>query len=223
MKELTLEFTSQLKDQLVNNSIKGCLPILENLEVRAKGYYNFFGESAVPFGTDDYFSDFMLGRFNDVPFFTIKHSLFSRFDKHNLKNPLEDLLSSSDYRLLKKQNTEIKDYGWCGGLTYLPIENIEKEKCSKFALELMTFFLCHSFLTSSPSGLVVTANLKAKIDHYLIKCGFEAASSPHVIHKELSNNPAQIMILRRPTAYMTNIYEKYSSYNTNIQTYKKAA
>jgi hypothetical protein len=215
MEKLTLEFTTQLKDQLIENSTQECLPMLENLEVRAKGYFNFFGGKAVPFSPDDYFSNFMLARYNGKPFLTVKFSPFNFYKDHSLKNPVEQLYTETQTAKILDQYPDFKQMGWSGGFTYIPIDQIETRAMSTLAKELSAFFLYHSLISHSPKGVVLTANLKANIDVFLEKCGFVAPDIPTIIHNELNNNPAKLLILKEASDYMLSCYQKYIHLITN--------
>jgi hypothetical protein len=221
MEKLTLEFTTQLKDQLVKKNIIETLPILENLEVRAKGYHNFFGDIAVPFGTDDYFADFMLAKYDGKPFFTIKHTTFASYTKYNINNPIKGLVADeSDYNNLSDQLNISDKSSWIGGLTYLKLEGVDNRFLQKLSMELTLFFVQYVLFNNKPKNIIVTANIRANFHTFLQKEGFIQTDHPHVIHPELGNNAAAIMSINHTNQALLDNYYKY---NINELTTKKAA
>lgn len=211
MEKLTLEFTTQLKESLINNEVKHSLPILENLEIRAKGYNNFFGDIALPFGVDDYFADFMLAKYDGKPFFTIKHTTFGHYKKYNLKNPIESLMSKeNNYQKISNDLNINNQSSWIGGLTYLKHDGFDSKFIKKISLELTLLFVQHILFKKRPTNIIVTANLKANFNIFLHEYGFQQLDHPNVIHPELGNNEAAIMSINQTNQLLLDNYYKYN-------------
>lgn len=217
MGNLRIKLLTNLQKKLVDTSLSECTDYFKNLEIRAKGYQSFFGDKVIPFSPDDFFCTYILGHLGESPFFTLKYSSFHDYQFRNMVTPPESLLSDRDLSTLK---TFVKDYdtlGWVGGLTYLITHHEDKKNTGRIAKELTAFFICYSLKNYSPNGIIVTANLKAKFDQFLFKCGFEAPNIDLVIHKELDNNPAQLLYLTEPSQYMLDCYYKYLELLTPVR------
>lgn len=208
---LSLILSSHLKDQLVHHQTKDSLHILENLEVRAKGYHQFFGPKAVPFDRDDFFCQFLLAKYQTQAFFTVKHTSLSQYQNYNLTHPLEQVLGPEGITQLEKVAPTYLRMGWCSGFTYLPLQSLGKDKSSQLAKDLSAFYLCYCLKHFSPEGLLLTANIKSKVDQHLLKCGFNYIDIGPIIHRELDNNPAKLLLLREPSDHMLDCYNKYFS------------
>ena len=213
MSHLKLEFSSQLRDQLVKQKTSSLIPIMENLEVRAKGYDNFFGAKAMPFACDDFFSYFMLARLNNAPFLTVKFTPMDSYLFYNQDTPIDKLFCEKDSVLIKKEFNKFKKMGWAGGFTYTLPPSHTRESIRDLAMDLTAFYLCYCFQELSPKGLLLTANIKSKIDIFLVQCGFKNLEYPHIIHRELNLNPAKLMVLTKPSDYMLECYQKYKNHH----------
>jgi hypothetical protein len=222
MDNIDIKFMENLNKKLISDNEDYRSYFYDSFSVRAKGYYNFFGPKALPFGADDFFSYFMLAKYKEKPFFTVKYCKLSTFKDYNLKNPIENLLSKDQHDDFMHLVPHYKNMGWSGGFTYLLINELGKKDTGEIAKDLSAYFLYYCLINYTPDGLILTANLKAKVDRYLLKCGFDYINIDQVIHPELNNNPAKFLILKKPSNYMINCYNKYNKYNnTNIDTYIK--